>query len=81
MVGEEENEEVKGMVNGMATMSIFDKIPDFQIDESLEMKIVNLKMNQFTSKRKEDLFKKHKKEQEEKISTRRKEVDRIFFPK
>lgn len=38
-------------------------------------------MTQFTSRRKEDLFKKHKKEQEENICTRKKEAEKSFFPK
>jgi hypothetical protein len=58
----------------MESVSIFDKIEDFHMDESLESKILNLNPIQFTTRRKDDLFKRHKKDQEEKLVHRRKEI-------
>lgn len=74
MVAEPDNEDLRAVQNGLAALSIFDRIPYFDIDESLELKIANLKMNQFTSKRKDELFRKHKGDQEKLISSRRKET-------
>lgn len=54
MEEEEEPEEMEETVlsNRLNNLSIFDKIPDFSLDETLETKITNLKMIQFPQKRK-----------------------------
>ncbi len=54
MMEEEEPEEMEETVlsNRLNNLSIFDKIPDFSLDETLETKITNLKMIQFPQKRK-----------------------------
>lgn len=61
MMEEEEPEEMEETIlsSRLNNLSIFDKIPDFSLDETLETKITNLKMIQFPQKRKEDLFKRH----------------------
>ena len=59
-------------------MSIFDKIEDFAIEESLEQKIMNLKLTQFTQRRKDELFKRFREEQERNLVTRRKEAERSY---
>lgn len=62
----------------MQQLSIFDKIEDFYIDESLEPKITNLKFTQFTQRRKDELFKRFKKDQEEKLISRKKNAEKNY---
>lgn len=54
MMEEEEPEEMEETIlsSRLNNLSIFDKIPDFSLDETLETKITNLKMIQFPQKRK-----------------------------
>ena len=61
---EQPSEELEALSRSVTQLSIFDKVPDFQIDETMELKIINLKLTQFTHRRKDDLFKRHKQEQE-----------------
>lgn len=62
----------------MQQLSIFDKIEDVYIDESLEPKITNLKFTQFTQRRKDELFKRFKKDQEEKLISRKKNAEKNY---
>lgn len=62
-------------------MSIFDKIEDFVVDETIEARIINLKLTQFTQRRKDELFKRFKKDQEEKLINKKKEVERNYHQK
>jgi Ulp1 family protease len=57
-------------------MSIFDKIPDVDFEDNMETRISNHKMQLFTSKRKDLLFNRHRKEQEEKLTHQRAEVEK-----
>lgn len=60
----------------MDRISVFDQIDDFVLDESLESRIINLKLTQFSQRRKDDLFKKFKKGQEEKLIQRKKNIEK-----
>ena len=62
----------------MQKLSIIDQIPDIILEEGIDNKITGLKLTQFTSRRKDDLFKRYKKEQEEKLAYRKKEIDKNY---
>jgi hypothetical protein len=46
------------------------------IDEGLENKVINMKLTQFTHRRKDDLFKRFRQEQEVMFSTQKKHYER-----
>lgn len=73
---EKEKSEFIELEKKMDRVSVFDQIEDFPLDESLESKIINLKMTQFSQRRKDDLFKKFKKGQEEKLIQRKKNIEK-----
>jgi hypothetical protein len=54
---------IDAVQTGFQKLSFFEQIEDIMVDSSIEGKIANLKETQFTQKRRDDFFKKHKKEQ------------------
>ena len=83
MVNEDEQKYVLWEKNGELeetnNIDFFDQLGDnWRYDESLDSAISNLKMNSVSSRRKDELFKRYRKEQEEKISQRRKELEQKY---
>ena len=52
----------------------FSQIPLVSIDELIEEKILNFNLNYVSSKRKDDLFKKYKQQQEESLIHRKRQL-------
>ena len=53
-------------------LSTLETLPEIRYSETYEQKINNLKMNSVSSRRKDELFKRFRREQEERIVQRRK---------
>lgn len=58
--------------------SIFDAIEEFTLEESVEVKIAGFELTQFTQRRKDELFKRHKKEQEDQLVQRKREAEKGY---
>ena len=60
-------------------IDFFDQLGDnWHYDETLDSAISNLKMNSVSSRRKDELFKRYRKQQEQKIGQRRKELEQKY---
>lgn len=77
MYGEDNNSENNQHLNmspfAVGSFNVFSTIPSVSLDDTTCDKINQLKLNSFTPRRKDELFKRQKKTQEEQIVGRKKE--------